>query len=89
MPEKPRFDQLRQKIDAEEKVPVFDPAAAPLGTDAEAGGLKAIAEEPPASPSGHAPIAARSGSPGATTVFVASFAATLAICAGLFLAMLF
>jgi hypothetical protein len=86
MAEKPRFDQLRQKVDAEEKIPAFDPAAAPLGTDQEAGGLRAIVDDAPTTPSGHAPIAAQSGR--GTGVFIASFAATLAICAGLFLAMI-
>jgi hypothetical protein len=91
MAERSRPDQLRRRIDAGEtgdKVPAFDPAAAPLGTDDEAGGLRAAVDDPPSRPAATTPIAADSGRPGTTGVFIASFAAVLAICAGLFLAMM-
>ena len=49
MPDKPpNVDQLRYAIDhgaAGDKVDFPDPAAAPLGTDAEAGGFPPTAEE--------------------------------------------
>jgi hypothetical protein len=44
----PTTDQIREQIDSgrtAEKVAMPDPAAAPLGTDAEAGGNSATAEE--------------------------------------------
>jgi hypothetical protein len=44
----PTVDQLRSRIDSGltgEKVAASDPAAAPLGTDAEAGGTPPTAEE--------------------------------------------
>lgn len=43
VPETPNPDQLRARIDegaTGDKVPASDPAAAPLGTDAEAGGSR-------------------------------------------------
>ena len=61
----PTSDQLRQQIDSGltgEKVAMPDPAAAPLGTDAEAGGapptaaeLTMAAKQAPQAPDHHAP----------------------------------
>jgi hypothetical protein len=44
----PTVDQIRESIDrgkTGDKTPGFDPAAAPLGTDAEAGGAPPTREE--------------------------------------------
>jgi hypothetical protein len=60
-------DRIRSRIDQgrfRDKIPAEDPAAVPLGTDAEAGGAPMPAEpvrdEPPAGP-GHAPAGHAAG----------------------------
>jgi hypothetical protein len=82
MPSRMNWDQLRHKIDSGEtgdKVRWMDPAIAPLGTDAEAGGASTAPEDIAASvPQEQPPDAAYAPSPGRAVV-VLGVAGLLAI----------